>query len=97
MNEALKQSLPILLAVGIPSLMVLVGTLLNQNALNGLRMEFRDMKVDLRDLKLEVNGLRGEMVGLRDSVHNDIIMLVQRDGDKDTQLSILEERSKRDR
>jgi len=90
MNEALKSSLPVLLAVGVPSLMVLVGILLNQNTVNGIR-------VDLRDMKLEINGLRGEIVSLRNSVHNDIIMLIQRDGDKDTRLSLLEERFKRDR
>ncbi len=97
MNEALKASLPVILAVGAPSLMVLVGILLNQNAVNGMRMDLRDLKVDLRDLKLEVNGLRGEIVAMRDSFHGDIVMLVQRDGDKDTRLALLEERTKPNR
>ena len=79
MNEVLKASLPSLLAVSVPSLMVLVGILLNQRAVDGVR-------ADLRDLKSEMNAMRT-------TFHSDIVMLVQRDGDKDTRIAILEERS----
>ncbi len=83
MNEVVKASLPSLLAISVPSLMVLVGILLNQRAVDSLR-------ADLRDLKTEVNAMRN-------TFHGDILMLLQRDADKDTRISVLEERSKPNR
>jgi hypothetical protein len=124
MTEILKASLPTLLAVMVPTLMVLVGILLNKSDINridaqmtklnekmdglatDLRSEMADLSTSLRsemaDLSTSLRSemgdlstnLRSEMAQMRNSFHSDILMLVQRDGDKDTRIALLEERSK---
>ncbi len=76
MNELIKSSIPAVL----PTLMVLVGILLN--------------KSDINRLDARMSSLNDKMDAMRDSFHNDILMLVQRDGDKDSRLARLEERAK---
>jgi hypothetical protein len=90
MNDVLKASLPSLLAVSVPSLMVLVGILMNQRAVDSVRADLRDLRADI---KTDMGKLNDKMDKIKDSFHDDIVMLVQRDGDKDARISRLEERT----
>jgi hypothetical protein len=72
-----------ILSIGIPTLMVLVGILLNRNDAN---------RIDARVTALEVS-LRSEMQSLRSQFHNDVLMLLQHDKEQDTRITRLEAHS----
>jgi hypothetical protein len=68
---------PASISATLPALMVLVGILLN--------------KSDINRLDTQMSKLNDKMDAVRDSFHSDILMLVQRDGDKYARISRLEE------
>ena len=87
----LKDALTLAIPTLMPTLMVLVGILLNQRAIDRLDGRISALETSLRG---EINSLRGEMNALRSQFHSDILMLMGRDTDKDARLSRLEEREK---
>jgi hypothetical protein len=70
--------------------MVLVGILVNKNDINRLDTQ-------MSRLNDQMSKLNDKVDAMKDSFHNDVIMLLQRDADKDTRLARLEERLKSSR
>jgi hypothetical protein len=80
MNENLKD----ILIVGLPTLMVLVGILLNRNDSNQIRGEMATLRGEFH----------AEMGKLRDLFHSDIVHLLEHDRDQDSRITRIEERTK---
>jgi hypothetical protein len=79
-----------LLTVAIPTLMVLVGILLNRNDANRLDSRITALETSLRG---EMTSIRSEMVTLRSQFHNDVLMLLGSDKEQDRRITRLEERA----
>ena len=87
-----------LIPAALPTLMVLVGILLNQNAIN--RVDGRLAAIDTRmtgmenGLRAEIaasqNSLRAEIAASRKQSHDDIVMLLGHDRDQDIRITRLE-------
>ena len=79
----------------LPTLTVLVGILLNQASANRLDARISALEVALRaeigSLRGEINVLRGEISALRTSMHNDVVMLIERDNKLEARVSRLEQ------
>lgn len=73
----------IALTIALPSLMVLVGILINRNDAT---------RLDARLTSME-SGLRSEISASRTQFHNDVLMLLGSDKQQDTRITRLEERS----
>jgi hypothetical protein len=87
MNENLKD----ILIVGLPTLMVLVGILLNRNDSNQLRGEMATLRGEMR---AEFSNIRSEFNQMRDLFHSDIVHLLEHDRDQDSRITRIEERTK---
>jgi hypothetical protein len=81
----MKEALVALAGSALPTLMVLIGILLNRNDIN---------RLDGRITALE-GSLRGEMNAMRDRFHNDMMMLMSSNGALDARVSKLEEKSEK--
>jgi len=82
-----------LLTIGLPSLMVLVGILMNRDAVNAIRKDIDRLDGRMTKLEDNMNSLRGEMAALRTSFHNDVIMLMERDTKLEQRVARLERAS----
>ena len=76
-----------ILNIGIPTLTVLVGILLNRDATN--KLDSRINSLDSRINSLE-SSLRSEMTSLRAQVHSDLILLLERDNKLESRVAKLE-------
>lgn len=82
------------LTITLPTLMVLVGILLNRNDVNRLDARITALDSSLRaDISKLENSLRNEMIALRTQFHNDVLMLMGSDKDHDRRIARLEERA----
>ena len=96
------------LPIALPSLMVLVGILLNQNGLTRLDSRITTLEGSLRgeinrlrgeikavevSLRAEMATLRAEIVSLRAAFHSDVLMLVERDTRLESRVAQLERAS----
>jgi archaellum component FlaC len=96
----MQEALTVLAGSALPTLMVLVGILLNRNDINrldtqiaGLRGEMNGLRSEFNGLRSEFNGLRSEFNGLRSQMHSDMMMLMSTNGEFDKRISKLEEKS----
>lgn len=89
-ERSVKETLVAFLPSVLPTLMVLVGILLNRNDVSRLDARITALEVSLRgemstlrnemaslrsELRGEIAGIRAEMVSLRSQFHNDVLML----------------------
>jgi archaellum component FlaC len=102
----MQEALTVLAGSALPTLMVLVGILLNRNdinrldtqmnglrgEMNGLRGEMNSLRGEFNNLRGEFNNLRGEFNSLRSQMHSDMMMLMSTNGDFEMRISKLEER-----
>jgi archaellum component FlaC len=102
----MQEALTVLAGSALPTLMVLVGILLNRNdinrldtqmnglrgEMNGLRGEMNSLRGEFNNLRGEFNNLRGEFNALRSQMHSDMMMLMSTNGDFEMRISKLEER-----
>ncbi len=79
----MKEAMAALAGSALPTLMVLIGILLNRNDIN---------RLDGRITTLE-GSLRGEMNAMRDRFHADMMMLMSSNAALDARVSKLEEKS----
>jgi hypothetical protein len=91
---------PVLTALAgsaLPTLMVLVGILLNRNDINRLDGRIPALETSLRmemaTLRAEIGSLRSEMNAMRDRFHADMMMAMSGNGVLDARISKLEEKS----
>jgi hypothetical protein len=70
----MKESLAALAGSALPTLMVLIGILLNRNDINRLDGRISALESSLR---AEMASLRGEMNAMRDRFHADMMMLMK--------------------
>jgi len=96
----MHDALTVLAGSALPTLMVLVGILLNRNdinrldtQMNSLRGEMNGLRSEFNGLRSEFNGLRSEFNGLRSQMHSDMMMLMSTNGEFDKRISHLEEKS----
>jgi hypothetical protein len=92
LNEIPKASVPALISATLSTLMVLVGILLNRSDINRLDAQMTKLNDKMDAMDAMDAWLNDRMDAMRDSFHSDIVMLVQRDGDKDSRISRLGER-----
>jgi len=87
-------SLATILTIGLPTLSVLIGILLNRDAVSSLRGDIGrvDARIALHETSLrgEIGTLRAEIVSLRASFHSDVLMLLERDSKLETRVARLE-------
>jgi hypothetical protein len=91
MNEAIKEAVPIVLALSIPSLMVIIGILVNKNDANRLdgRITALESKMDAR-----FNATDAKIDRLSEVIHQGILNLNIKAGEDDTRISLLEAKTK---
>lgn len=83
-------NLQLMLAIGIPTLMVLIGILLNRSDITALRSEMVQLRADITkdvtafraDIHKDMTAFRADihkdMTTLRDSIHRDMVSLHER-------------------
>ncbi|WP_041598002.1 hypothetical protein [Granulicella tundricola] len=79
-------NLQLLLAIGIPSLLVMFGILLNRQEAASLRAEIGQLRGEMKseigqllaEMKSENNQLRNEIITLRDNIHEDMMGVHER-------------------
>jgi hypothetical protein len=86
----MKEAMAALAGSALPTLMVLIGILLNRNDINRLDGRITALEGSLRG---EMHGLRGEMNAMRDRFHADMMMLMSSNAALDARVSKLEEKS----
>ncbi len=91
MNEAIKEAVPVVLALSIPSLMVIIGILVNKNDANRLdgRITSLESKMDAR-----FNASDAKIDRLSEVIHQGILNLNIKAGEDDTRISLLEAKAK---
>jgi hypothetical protein len=88
----MQEALTVLAGSALPTLMVLVGILLNRNDINRLDTQMNGLRGEMNGLRGEMNSLRGEFNALRSQMHSDMMMLMSTNGDFEMRISKLEER-----
>jgi hypothetical protein len=78
------------LTIALPTLMVLIGILLNRNDANRLDARITALEASLR---AEMGSIHAEMVSLRNQFHSDILMLLGHDKEQDQRITRLEGRA----
>ena len=78
-----------ILTIGIPTLAVLVGILMNRNDANQIRAEIGQLRSETRN---EIGQIRGEISTARKQSHDDVIMLMGVVRDLDIRTTRLEGR-----
>ena len=85
------------LTIALPTLMVLVGILLNRNDANRLDGRMNALEASVRGefnaMRGDLNELRGELNVLRTQFHNDVLMLLGSAKEQDARIARLETRS----
>jgi len=70
---------PVLIAAIVPTLVVLIGILLNRQDAISIRSDLKTESGQLRsELKTEIGQLRAEITTLRDNIHRDMVGLHER-------------------
>jgi hypothetical protein len=83
-----------ILAITLPTLMVLVGILLNRNDANRLDARMTALEASLRaEMMALESSVRAEMAALRAQFHNDVLMLLGSDKEQDMRITRLEQRA----
>ena len=88
----MREALVALAGSALPTLVVLVGILLNRNNINRLDGRITALEGSLRG---EMGSLRGEMNSMRDRFHADMMMLMSSNASLDARVSKLEEKSEK--
>ena len=90
----MKEALTALAGSALPTLMVLVGILLNRSDISRLDGRITALEGSLRaEMKSIESSLRGEMNAMRDRFHSDMMMLMSSNAALDALVSKLEEKS----
>jgi hypothetical protein len=84
-----------------PTLMVLIGILLNRNDINRLDGRISGLESSLRaemsgmrsELNGRIDGVRGDLTNFRSQVHNDLMTIMGINNELDKRVSVLEEKS----
>jgi len=72
-------NLQVLLAMGVPTIMVLIGILLNRSDVASLRSEMVQLRVDLHhDMNTFRADINRDMTTLRDNIHRNMVSLHER-------------------
>ncbi len=66
----MQEALTVLAGSALPTLMVLVGILLNRNDINRLDTQMHGLRGEMSTLRGEMNALRGEMNSLRGEMNS---------------------------
>ena len=81
----------------LPTLMVLVGILLNKNDINQVRTSISELRGEMAsvrtELRAEISGVRAELGDFKAQSHNDIMTLTGLYHDIDKRVSRLEDKS----
>jgi len=77
------------LAIGIPSVLVLIGIFVNLHGTSTLRAEVTSLRAEFHSkFDSGISGLRLEMISLRNAIHDDMVGVHER-------IAIVEDRTKR--
>lgn len=92
-NRMNKDLIVTALTISLPSLMVLVGILVNRNDANRLDARITNEISRLESsIRSDMAAMRGEMSAMRNQFHSDVLMLVSSDKEQDRRITRLEER-----
>ncbi len=92
-NRMNKDLIVTALTISLPSLMVLVGILVNRNDANRLDARITNEISRLESsIRSDMAAMRGEMSAMRTQFHSDVLMLMSSDKEQDRRITRLEER-----